>query len=76
MPLLLKGSLCKEKESDKKELCMLGSPVYVVVDSNSQAALPCSTWCGSARLLSHGRTERGLCCTWQRQFASLLTERI
>lgn len=39
-----------------------------------QLYLPCSTWRGSARLLRRDRTEQGLCCTLQRQFASLLTE--
>lgn len=76
MSLLVKGNLCKEKKKKvaKKEICVLGGPVYVVLDSNSRAAFPCSTWRGSAWLLRHGGTEQGLCYTLQRQFASLLTE--
>lgn len=75
MTLPVKGKLCKKKKGDKKkEIYVLGGPVSVVVDCGSQAALPCSTWHGSAWLLRHSGTDRGLCCTLQRQFASLLTE--
>lgn len=50
--LFVKGNLCKgkkkERKGTKKEISVLGGSVSVLVDSNSEAALPCGTWHSSA----------------------------